>query len=58
MVSFVDQCVESYVSIAGIPVTKLSPKAHAPFLHESNAYMKDEPEGLLSNVALQILMKI
>ncbi len=52
MVSFVDQRAEVYVGLAGIPVTKLSLKAQTPFLDETNAFTKNMPEGLLSNIAL------
>ncbi len=43
MVSLADQCVEAYIPLAGIPATKLSPKAQTPFVDETTAYTKDEP---------------
>ena len=46
------------VELTGTPVTKLSSKAATPFIDESNAFMKEEKEGVLPNVALKILMKI
>ncbi len=52
VVSFVDQCVEAYVVFAGIHLTKLSPRAQTPFLEETNAFTKDMPEELLSNIGL------
>ncbi len=58
VVSFVDQCVEAYASLAGVPATKLSPKTQTPLLDESNARMKDEPEGLSSNFCQRIRVKI
>ncbi len=45
MVSFVNQRVEAYVSLAGIPETKLSPQAQTPFLDETNAFTNDIRKG-------------
>ena len=59
MVSFVDQCVDSYKSLAG-PDTKPLQRVSTPFLDESTARIppEGEPTGVLRNVALKILMKI
>ena len=59
MVSFVDQCVDAYRSLAG-PDTKPLQKVATPFLDESTAWAppEGEPTGALKNVALSILMKI
>ena len=56
MSSFVAQCVSSYLELTGSRVTKLSAKAATPFIDETNAFMKEEPEGVLSNIALKVLM--
>ena len=58
MSSFVEQCVSAYLELAGLPATKLSAKAATPFTDETNAFMTDEPEGKLTNIALKVLMKI
>ena len=58
MSSFVAQCVSSYLELTGSPVTKLSANTATPFIDEANAFMKEEPEGVLSNIALKVLMKI
>ncbi len=47
MVSFVDPCLEAYVDLAGIPVTKLVPKAQTPLLDDTSAFTKDMPEWFL-----------
>ncbi len=56
--SFIEQRVTAYLDLAGIPVTKLSAKAATPFVDETNAFVKDEPEGKLANIAREVLMKI
>jgi hypothetical protein len=53
LVSLVDKFGESYVNLAAVLVAKLSQKAQTPFLEETNAYAKDEPEGMLYNFALK-----
>ncbi len=51
MSSFIDQRVAAYLDLASIPVTKLSAKAAAPLVAETNAFTKDELEGELANSA-------
>ncbi len=58
MSSFIEQCVTAYLDLAGVPVTKLSAKAATPCVDETNAFVKDEPEGKLTNIALKVLIKI
>ena len=58
MTSFVEQCVSTHLELTDAPVTKLSAKAATPFLDETNAFITAEPEGVLSNIALKVLMKI
>ena len=58
MVSFVDQCIDSYKSLAG-PDAKPLQRVSTPVLDESTAWSppEGEPTGVLRNVALKILMK-
>ena len=58
MSSFIEQCVAAYLDLAGILVTKLSPNAATPFVDETNAFTKGEPDCKFANVALKVLMKI
>ena len=59
MVSFVDQCVEAYTTLAGTNAKPLQ-KVATPFIDENTAWAPPdgEPTGILKNVALKILMKI
>ncbi len=38
MASCIDQCVNAYLDLAGIPVTKLSANAATPFVDETDAF--------------------
>ncbi len=58
MTSFIDLCVIAYLDLAGIAATKMSAKAATPFVDETNAFTRDEPEGKLANTALKAPMKI
>ena len=48
----------AYLELAGIPATKLSAKSATPFVDETTAFVKDEPERKVTNIALKVLMKI
>ena len=59
MSSFVEQCVSSYLELAGRDRGSLR-DVPTPFLDESSAWEppEGEPTGALAHVALKILMKI
>ena len=59
MSSFVEQCVSSYLELAGRDRGSLR-DVPTPFLDESIAWEspEGEPTGALAHVALKILMKI
>ncbi len=52
MVPVVGQFVDSYLHLAGIPVTKLSPKALTPFVDETDVFVREEPTGSFATPAI------